>query len=43
MAGCNCPADPELIFDPEVDRKYSRALNKIGIDPVRLVNDSGHA
>jgi putative transcriptional regulator len=39
----NCPADPVLIFDPEVDRKYSRALNKIGIDPVRLVNDTGHA
>jgi len=39
----NCPADPVLIFDPEVDRKYSRALDKIGIDPVRLVNDSGHA
>ena len=39
----NCPADPVLIFDPEVDRKYSRALNKIGIDPVRLVNDAGHA
>ena len=39
----NCPADPVLIFDPEVDRKYSRALDKIGIDPVRLVNDAGHA
>ena len=24
----NCPADPELIFDPEVDRKYSRALGQ---------------
>jgi putative transcriptional regulator len=39
----NCPADPELIFDPEVDRKYLRALGKLGIDPIRLVNDSGHA
>ena len=39
----NCPADPEIIFDPEVDRKYKRALGKIGIDPIRLVNDSGHA
>ena len=43
MAGCIAPADPELIFDPEVDRKYNRALGKIGIDPWRLVNDSGHA
>jgi putative transcriptional regulator len=39
----NCPADPELIFDAEVDRKYLRALGKLGIDPIRLVNDSGHA
>jgi putative transcriptional regulator len=42
--GCrHCIADPELSFDPQVDRKYSRALDKIGIDPIRLVNDSGHA
>jgi putative transcriptional regulator len=39
----NCPADPELIFDPEIDGKYQRALSKLGIDPIRLVNDSGHA
>ena len=39
----NCPADPGLIFDAEVDRKYSRALNRIGIDQLRLVSDSGHA
>ena len=39
----HCPADLELIFDAGVDRKYTRALGKIGIDPVRLVNDSGHA
>ncbi|MGB6905534.1 MAG: YqgE/AlgH family protein [Methyloceanibacter sp.] len=39
----HCNADPELIFDPEVNRKYTRALGKIGIDPTRLVNDLGHA
>jgi putative transcriptional regulator len=39
----NCPANPELIFDSEVDRKYNRALSSLGIDPIRLVNDSGHA
>src|SRR5665811_299988 len=39
----NCPANPELIFDPEVDRKYTRALDSLGVDPIRLVNDSGHA
>lgn len=39
----NCPADPELVFDPAIDRKYHRALTRLGIDPIRLVNDSGHA
>jgi putative transcriptional regulator len=39
----NCPAKPELIFDPEVDLKYHRALGSLGVDPIRLVNDSGHA
>ena len=39
----NCPADPDLIFDPDLDEKYVRALAKIGIDPSHLVNDLGHA
>ncbi|MCH8239122.1 MAG: YqgE/AlgH family protein [Proteobacteria bacterium] len=39
----HCPADPELLFDRNVDKKYLRAFRKIGIDPARLVNDSGHA
>jgi len=39
----NCPADPDLIFDPDLDSKYMRALAKIGIDPSHLVNDAGHA
>ena len=39
----NCPANPELIFDLELGNKYSRALGSLGIDPIRLVNDSGHA
>jgi putative transcriptional regulator len=38
----NCPADLELIFDPDVDAKYARALAKIGIDPSHLVSDAGH-
>ena len=39
----NCPANPELVFDPEVDLKYNKALGVLGVDPIRLVNDSGHA
>src|SRR5690606_10460510 len=39
----HCPADAGLIFDRDIEAKYHRALKKIGIDPSRLVNDSGHA
>jgi len=39
----NCPADMDLIFDPDVESKYTRAFAKIGIDPSHLVSDSGHA
>jgi putative transcriptional regulator len=39
----NCPADPDIIFDPNLESKYARALAKIGIDPSHLVNASGHA
>lgn len=39
----HCPADNGLIFDPDVENKYSRALDTIGIDLSRLVGDFGHA
>ena len=39
----NCPADPDLIFDTNLEAKYTRALAKIGIDPSHLVSDAGHA
>lgn len=39
----NCPADPDLIFGPDLENKYARALAKIGIDPSHLVSDAGHA
>lgn len=39
----HCPADPELVFDTDIDSKYQRALAKIGIDPSHLVSDAGHA
>jgi putative transcriptional regulator len=39
----NCPADPDLIFAPDIESKYARALAKIGIDPSHLVSDAGHA
>jgi putative transcriptional regulator len=39
----HCPPDLELLFDPDVEDKYVRALAKIGVDPSHLVSDAGHA
>jgi putative transcriptional regulator len=39
----HCPADPDLLFDRDLDQKYERALSKIGVDPSHLVSDAGHA
>ncbi len=38
-----CPADPELIFDADLDSKWDRALALLGIDPRMLSSDAGHA
>ena len=38
----HCPADMELLFDGDLENKYTRALAKIGIDPSHLVSDAGH-
>jgi putative transcriptional regulator len=37
-----CPADPDLVFDEDIDGKYARALGKLGIDPAMLVGEAGH-
>ena len=39
----HCTADPELLFGPDIDGKYGRALRKIGIDPGKLSSEAGHA
>ena len=39
----HCPADMDLLFDPDLENKYSRAMAKIGIDLSHLVSDAGHA
>src|SRR5215469_2479220 len=39
----HCSADAELIFGPDIDGKYGRALRKIGIDPGKLSSEAGHA
>ena len=39
----HCPADEAIVFDDVLDTKYERALRKIGIDPVMLSSEAGHA
>lgn len=39
----HCAADPELIFGSDTDRKYDKALRKIGIDLAMLSSEAGHA
>eukprot|EP01037_Dinobryon_pediforme_P020349 gene20349-20949_t len=39
----NCAADPDLVFDEELDTKYQRAMRKLGIDLGKLSSVAGHA
>ena len=39
----NCPADPGLIFGPDLESKYENALRKMGIEPGMLSSEAGHA
>jgi putative transcriptional regulator len=39
----HCAADPELVFGSDIDRKYEKALRKIGVDLGQLSNEAGHA
>lgn len=39
----HCPADPDLVFHPDLESKYERALSRIGVDPSFLVSEAGHA
>jgi len=36
-------ADSDLVFGPDLDSKWQRAMDKIGIDPRMLSDDAGHA
>jgi putative transcriptional regulator len=39
----NCPADPSLVFDTDLESKYQRAMAKLGIDPAMLSSEAGRA
>jgi putative transcriptional regulator len=36
-------ADPEILFDRDLDRAYERVLAGLGIDPTHLSSEAGHA
>jgi putative transcriptional regulator len=38
-----CPADADLIFDDDLDAKWSRALGKLGVTPAALSWQVGRA
>lgn len=38
-----CPANSNIIFENDIDRKYTEALSSMGIDPAFLASDHGHA
>lgn len=42
-AWLSVPADPKLIFDTPVERRWDAAARAIGFDPARLSSDSGRA
>lgn len=39
----HCSADHALLFGNGVEKKYQRALSKIGVDPSLLSGEAGHA
>jgi putative transcriptional regulator len=38
-----CPADRDLIFDSETEKRYDLAMAKLGVHPSFLVSDAGNA
>lgn len=36
-------ADPDIIFNPDIEHKWAAAIRAIGIDPAMLSNSAGHA
>ena len=39
----NCPAGADLLFDPDLEGKYDRAMRSLGVDPLLLVGQAGRA
>jgi putative transcriptional regulator len=39
----NCEADSELIFGTDIERKYEKAMRKLGVELGQLSSEAGHA
>ena len=39
----NSSADSDILFDPDIDRKYDRALAGLGVQSAMLSTEAGHA
>ncbi len=39
----HCPSDPDIVFSPDLETKYERAMKTLGVDLSRLVGEAGHA
>ncbi|MRG71186.1 YqgE/AlgH family protein [Alphaproteobacteria bacterium HT1-32] len=39
----HAPADTDLLFSRDIEKKWDRAIHKIGVDPFMLTTDAGHA
>jgi putative transcriptional regulator len=39
----HCDADPDLLFDQDLDSKWARAIGKLGFRPQHLSAQAGHA
>ena len=39
----HCEPDADLIFDPVLETKYTRAMGRLGVNPLHLVSEAGHA
>ena len=42
-AWLNVPCDPDLLFGPDLDGKWARAIEKLGFDFTTLSAEAGHA
>jgi len=38
-----CDGTPDILFEPDTDKKWTQALGALGVDPLLLSGEAGHA